>query len=110
MDVQVGEMEGFLDALSQISSGPGMQALQCNYAPVQLLSGQLSGDHALFARFQDEQQLHSFLKSPPCVALQEQDARLPATSVYSYILSIGPPEANRTREADAGGILGVSNM
>lgn len=109
-DVQDGEMKGFLDALAQISAGPGMQSLQSTHAHVQLLSGQLSGSHMLFTRFQSEQQLHTFLHSPPCVALQEQDARLPAQPVHSYVLSIGPPEANRSRAADAGGVLGVSNM
>lgn len=109
VDVQDGEMEGFLQALAGISSGPSMQALQSTYAPAQLLSGQLSGSHILFARFQSDLQLQAFLQSPPCVAIQGEDARLPARAVSSYVLSIGPPQANRTRAADAGGVLGVEN-
>ena len=109
-DVQIGEMDGFLEAMAQISSGPGMRALQSAYAPVHIVSEQLSGSHALFTRFQSELQLQAFLQSPPYIALQDGDPRLPAKAVHSYILSIGPPEANRSRAADAGGILGVSNV
>ena len=109
VDVQDGEMEGFLQALAGISSGPSMQAVQSTYAPAQLLSGQLSGSHILFARFQSDLQLQAFLQSPPCVAIQGEDARLPARAVSSYVLSIGPSQDNRTRAADTGGVLGVEN-
>lgn len=102
-------MAGFLEALSALSLGPGMQALQSTYAPLHLLSGKLPGSHVLFSRFQTEQQLDNFVKCPPYAALQRKDARLPAVISCSHVISIIPSDANRTRDADGKGVLGVSN-
>ena len=102
-------MLGFLEALSALSLGSSMQALQSTYAPLHVLSGKLSGSHALFSRFQTEQQLENFVQCPPYAALQSRDARLPAVISCSHVMSIVPSDANRTRDADGRGVLGVSN-
>ena len=101
-------MATFCNSLCQMASMPQLGAVQSSHGEVHVLSGNLAGTHLVFSRFELTEQVMAFMKSPPCIALQQGDDRLPATAVGAAMLDLAPTERKQTRQAGAGGILGVS--
>ena len=103
------DMATFCSSLCQMADMPQLGAVQSSHGEAHVLSGNLAGTHLVFSRFELAEQVTAFMKSPPCIALQQGDDRLPATAVGAAMLDLAPTERKQTRQAGAGGILGVSN-
>ena len=109
-DATQQEMQSFLQALGEVVRSPAINAVQTTYGVMSSLSGNILGSYLVLTRLALQEQLNTLLLSPPHVALARNDARLPATVVASYAMSVGPAQAQKSREPDGRGVLGVSNM
>ena len=53
--------------------------------------------HGMLTRFETRSQLQSFLRLPPCQALQDaQGEQLPLQAALSFAYSIAPPASSRS--------------
>lgn len=103
-------MQSFLKALADVGEGPAINAMQTTYGDLESLSGDALGTHLVFTRLALQEELDALLLSPPHVALERNDARLPAGAAASYAMSIAPAQAQRSRAPDGKGVLGVSSI
>lgn len=101
-------MQKFLNALTELSNSPSINAMQTTYGSLHILSGDVVGTHMLLTRLSLQEQLDALLSSPPSLALTQGDLRLPASTVTSYAMTIAPAQAQRSRTPDGQGVLGVS--
>lgn len=115
----MAEGEEFLSLTQQLALSSAFGAVQFSYGPAD--SAQQSGDGQaaqagqeeqaqpdllLLARFQQAQQLQTFLACPPVAALLEGDGRIPLRALWRCVLETRPSDSSSTRGVQGqGGLL-----
>lgn len=92
----------FLQKLGELAESPVAGGIQASHGAV-VSSVNSMATHVFMTRFTAQKQVQSFLQSPACAAILQQDPRLPVTAVASLCMSVQPAEESTT-------VGGISEM